>query len=212
VWARVTPGLKTRVHRRGWESRLPAWLCPDADLRQRLVEALLARRTPDLTPAGRAPRSYYRHSVRTLTNPYMHYENEVAFHVERLCGLCLLSPYHDKRLVAFFHRISPRALIEGDRYKGLLRTVAARRLPGLGLERQRKDEGRADVERLRLLRGGIARAWPRSDLTRLESLGLVDARALSSSLPAWESQSAVELGRAHILMSTARWLDIHAPA
>ena len=86
--ARFAPERKARYHRQKWQERLPAWLCPDPDLREELVERLLCRRTPGLTASGGAPRSYYRHSLRSAPNPYMHYENETAHHIERpvACG------------------------------------------------------------------------------------------------------------------------------
>src|SRR5262245_38457695 len=131
AWAQIAPGTKTRYHRRKWLERLPSWLAPAPDLRAELVDRLMARRTPSLAADNRAPKSYYLHSLRTLSNPYMHHEYETAFHVESQCGLRLLSPYHDRRLVSFFNRIPPRVLLHRGRYKGLLRPVVARHLPGL---------------------------------------------------------------------------------
>ena len=210
LWARVAPASKASYHRRRWEASLPDWLCPDSALRAEFVERLLARRTPPLTETGQVPRSYYRHSLRSLANPYMHYENEVGFHVERLCGLCLLSPYHDRRLVSFFNRISPRALVHEDRYKGLLRALATKHLPDFGLERQRKDGEREEHHRLQDLRKGIAQAWPAHDFTALASQGVVDAPRVAREIEGWEEKTIGELGRLHILMSSERWIRAHA--
>ena len=181
--SRFAPERKARYHRRKWRERLPAWLCPDRDLREELVERLLNRRTPGLTASGSAPRSYYRHSLRSAPNPYMHYENETAHHIETSCGLRLLSPYHDRRLVSFLNRISPRALVRDDRYKGLLRPIVAKRLPQLGLERQRKhysDEGQQRA--LSDLRQSIAKVWGDGRFDRLESLGVVSSAAASGEI------------------------------
>ena len=120
---------------------LPAWLCPDAALKEALVETLYRQRPAALTPEGRVPRNFYRHAQRSTVNPYFQYEFEVGFHVESSCGLRLLSPYHDKRVVRFLNSIPPHVLLHGESYKGMLRPVAERRLPDLGLASQRKVYG-----------------------------------------------------------------------
>ena len=210
VAARLTPGLKREYHRRQWRQRFPEWLCPDPLLREEVLERLLGRRTPPLTESGRLPRSYYRHSLRTLHNPYMHYENEVAYHVETWCGLRLLSPYHDRRLVSFANRISPRALVHGDRYKGVLRPIVARRLPGLRLDRQRKEyPGDQRAWQLQELRESVARLWPGHAPDELARLGIIDPRVLASSGSAGEAARYEPHIQRFILMSTERWLRAH---
>jgi hypothetical protein len=210
-WARFAPQPKARYHRRKWRERLPAWLCPDRDLREELVERLLNRRTPGLTASGSAPRSYYRHSLRSAPNPYMHYENETAHHIETSCGLRLLSPYHDRRLVSFLNRISPRVLVRGDRYKGLLRPIVAKRLPQLGLERQRKhysDEGQQRA--LSDLRQSIAKAWGDGGFDRLERLGVVTSAVASGEIDGHRGKGFNDLVPMFIMMSAERWLGVHA--
>ncbi|MCC7007768.1 MAG: hypothetical protein IT184_03035 [Acidobacteria bacterium] len=207
-WARLAPARKRRYHRRRWEERLPAWLAPDRELREDVIERLLARRTPALAADGRAPRSHYRHALRSYANPYMHHENETAFHVDALCGVRLLSPYHDKRLVSFFNRIAPATLVHGTRYKGLLRPVVARHLPSLGLDRQRKDYP-ADhaAEELAALRSSITAVWPDYQFDILAGLGVVDASRLSAERGAFHRAGFDGLARMYGLLSAERWLQ-----
>jgi hypothetical protein len=210
LWTRVAPERKARYHRRKWEERLPAWICPDKELREDLVCRLLARRTPGLTPAGAAPRSYYRQGVRAVSNPYMHFENETAYHIETGCGLRLLSPYHDRRLVSFFNRIPPRVLVHGDRYKGLLRPIVARHLPGLGLENQRKLYPREQEDRnLRDLRHSVASAWAGVRFDRLERLGVVGPGA-KHDFDATGDTGFNAIVRMFIMMSAELWTRVHA--
>ncbi len=209
LWARVAPGQKTRYHQRKWDAHLPDWICPDRTLRQALVDRLVARRTPALTPAGKAPHSYYRQGVRAASNPYMHYENETAHHVEARCGLRLLSPYHDRPLVAFFNRIPPRVLVHGNRYKGLLRPVVAKHLPKLGLENQRKYYAPAEQQRqLESLRQSIRAAMAESSFDTLIQLGIL-GRDVGKPGFADAAQSRERLVQSFALMSAERWVRHH---
>jgi asparagine synthetase B (glutamine-hydrolysing) len=207
AWAALASTSKHRYHRRHWEAQLPQWLCPDRSLREALVDSLLLRRTPSLTAGGRLPASYYRHSLRSYANPYMHHENENAFHVSAMCGLRLLSPYHDRRLVSFFMRIHPEVLIHGDRYKGLLRPVVARHLPHLGLERQKKAYPQAEQQRaLEGLRQSMTAAWSDYSFDVLEGLGIVDASGLRRSQTTFAGADFEGIARSYGLMSAERWL------
>lgn len=210
LWARVAPESKARYHMRKWHERIPDWVCPDTSLRQELIERLFARRTPPLTESGHAPDSYYRHSLRSMSNPYMHYENETAHHIEAWCGVRLLSPYHDRRLVSFFNRISPQALISGDRYKGLLRPIVAARLPALGVEKQRKDYPlAAEHARLNDLRRGVLAAWADHPVDALGQLGVIDANAVRRHAHAPE-MGWNELVQTFMVMEADHWVRIHA--
>lgn len=209
-WARLAPRQKAAYHRRRWHARLPAWLCPDPKERETLVERLLETRTPALTESGASPRSHYRHYFKSLRNPYLHHENETAFHIESRAGLVLLSPYHDRTLVSFLNRISPRLLLHGTRYKGLLRPVAGKYLPGLGLENQRKGYERDGQERdLREFREGIVRAWPGCRLRALGALGLVDEQLAAREIEGAENEGFPRLGRMFAMMSHERWVRAH---
>jgi hypothetical protein len=211
VWAKLAPQHKMAYHRRQWHARLPRWLCPDPRDRAELVERLLQTRTPALAERGDPPKSHYRHYFKFLVNPYLHYENETAFHIESWTGLLLLSPYHDRTLVSMFNRISPRLLLHGTRYKGLLRPVVAKYLPGLGLERQRKfyepEHRRRD---LLAFREGIADARPEAGFRSLAALGLVDERLAARAVAHTGESDADHLGRIFAMMSHERWVGVQA--
>lgn len=208
----LVPGPKQRYHRRRWFAHLPAWLGSDESFKEQLVSNLINRRTPALSAAGRAPRSYYQHSVRS-NNPYLHHEFETAFHMEGTCGLRLLSPYHDRELVHFFNRISPRVLLHGNRHKGLLRPVVARRLPGLGFESQKKAYAPAwEARHLRDLRQSIARLWPAERFEALADLGIVDSGAVAGETNAIGTYGFTDLVRLFGLMSAERWIRVHTGA
>jgi len=208
-WAKLAPRQKTGYHRRQWHARLPVWLCPDPKDRVLLVERLVETRTPALAEDGAFPRSHYRHYFKFLTNPYLHHENETAFHIESWTGLRLLSPYHDRTLVGMFNRISPRLLLHGTRYKGLLRPVVGKYLPGLGLEDQRKVSDPEQRERnLREFREGVAKAWPDSE-TRFRSLGalgVVDERLAAREIEGLPEKDITGLTRIFTLMNHERWV------
>jgi len=208
--ARFVPSLKQRYHEFRARSAQPAWLCPDPALKQALAAALYRQRPAALTPDGRIPSNFYRHHPRSLGNPYYLYEYEVAFHVESTCGLRLLSPYHDKRVVRFLNSIPPESLLRGDSYKGMLRPLADKRLPGLGFGTQRKAQ-RVEVvtAEQQELRDAVIEAWPRHDLRRLADLGVVDAPAVKRDLDPVTSTSTRELATMQALMSADRWSTIH---
>jgi hypothetical protein len=209
LWARLAPRSKARYHRRKWEEHLPAWICPDKELREELLQHLLGRRTPPLTRSGKAPRSYYRQAVRAVSNPYMHYENEVAYHMETDCGLRLLSPYHDRRLVSFFNRIPPHVLVHGDRYKGLLRPIVAKHLPMLGLENQRKHYPRDEQQQqLADLRQSVATPWETARFDTLGRLGVVGPSA-KRDIDAAGDKGYNGVVRMFIMMSAERWTGLH---
>ena len=179
AWAaKLMPGVKSQYHRRRAGAALPDWLCPDLELREAVRDTLLAQRPASLTDEGKYRRSFYRHEQRSVVNPYFVYEFEMGSHIEPACGLRLLSPYHDRRLVRFLSAVPAQVLLDGARYKGLLRPVADRRLPELGLGSQRKVYGPGVIEaHRRNLWDGVSAAWPKlRDFPRLAALGVVDPK------------------------------------
>lgn len=208
--ARLVPGLKRRYHQHRAVSALPQWLCPDRELRQALAETLYSQRPAALTREGRVPRNFYRHAQRSTVNPYFQYEFEVGFHVESACGLRLLSPYHDRAVVRFLNSIPPHVLLHGDSYKGMLRPLAERRLPNLGLTQQRKVYAAAvRSAQLEELRHGVDVAWRSHSLERLSDLGLIELGKTRTLLDAQADQLMARLTK-YALMSADRWLSVHA--
>lgn len=208
--ARWLPGVKSRYHKRTAYAGLPDWITPDRSLRDELVDTLLRNRPPALTPHGRLPRNFYRHAQRAGVNHYYQYEFETGFHIESACGLRLLSPYHDRRLVRFLNRIPPEVLLTGGRYKGLLRPVAERRLPGLGLKHQRKNYAPGVLTaQMNDLRQGILNAWPKHECERLGQLGVVDLATLRRTLNPTSNAAFPELFSMYALLSAERWVGVH---
>jgi asparagine synthase (glutamine-hydrolysing) len=211
--ARSVPGLKGRYHR--WRARtaLPEWVCPDPALRKAVAETLYEQRPSSLTNQGRVPKSYYRHEQRSVVNPYYQYEFELGFHIESACGLRLLSPYHDRRLVRFLNAIPPEVLLEGSRYKGLLRPVAERRLPGLGLGTQRKAfPGAIRDAQIRQLRDSLARAWPGRDFRRLEAFGVINPVKFGAAYEPAMEEAFARLAEIYVVFSAEDWVAAQAAA
>jgi asparagine synthetase B (glutamine-hydrolysing) len=206
--ARVLPHTKARFHRRRAEQLMPEWLCPDPALRTEVLDHWLARRVPSLTADGRVPKNYYQHSLESATNAYLFYEFETVFHIDAMCGIQLLSPYHDQDLVAFFSRIPPPVLVRGNRYKGLLRPVVEKYLPGRGFDTQRKDYPRSSQNLTQdNLRRDVERAWPHFTFDTLAGLGVVDrpmAQRDATRIPVHDHGALVRL---FALMSAERWLS-----
>lgn len=208
--ARWVPSLKARYHRGRSVAALPSWLCPDPALREALLETMIGQRPAALTPEGRVPKNFYRHAQRSTVNPYFQYEFEVGFHVESSCGLRLLSPYHDKTVVRFLNSIPPQVLLQGASYKGMLRPVASRRLPGLGLESQRKVYTSETVtSHVDELRAGVQDTWPSHSLDRLAALGIVDPVQVRRRFQLRPDSGFDDLVPIYALMSAERWLEAH---
>ena len=206
----LVPGPKARFHRKRAEMTVPSWLCPDPPLRRSLVDYVAHRRTPGLDRAGRFPRNYYQHSLASVDNAHVYYEFETAFHVETMCGLRLLSPYHDADLVRFFTRIPPPVLVYGNKYKGLLRPVVERHLPGLGFGGQRKDYPKRAVDLdLQNLREGVTRTWPTFPFSKLSAMDLVNPSLLQQEVTPSSSTDFYGLLRMYALMGTEIWTSVH---
>jgi asparagine synthase (glutamine-hydrolysing) len=206
--AKFMPATKSRYHRRRAASSLPDWLCPDAALKEAVVETMLSQRPASLLSDGQIPRNFYRHGQRGIANPYFQYEFELGFHIESSCGLRLLSPYHDRRMVRFLNSIPPSLLLHGDQYKGLLRPVAARRLPTLGLESQRKVYAPGVLEaQHREFRAGLRKTWPGgAAFTRLGDSGVIDAARVRRTFSPRDDSRFVDMLTMYALLSGERWL------
>jgi hypothetical protein len=111
-------------------------------------------------------------------------------------------------MVKFLNSIPPALLLQGGSYKGLLRAVAARRLPGLGLERQRKKHapGVYEAQQQELL-SGLQRAWAReSTLISLSEMGIIDPALTTRAMALSEQSSAGAMQTMYALLSSERWL------
>jgi asparagine synthetase B (glutamine-hydrolysing) len=204
----IAPGVKARFHAAQWARHWPEWLCPDRELRQEVMERLAGRRTPSLDDRGKFPRNYYRHSLRTVHSPYMHHETETGFHVASACGLRLLSPYHDRRIVSFMNRIAPETLLHGGKYKGLLRPVARKYFPRFELEKQRKEYAAGDQQQaVADFRTSLMRIWPTVPTSPLFDMGVLGGR-VNGVVPG-EHSSTNDLAIAYAILSASRWAGHH---
>ena len=195
-------------------SELPSWFLPDPRERGEIVDRLVGKRTPALEAGWRWPRSQYRHYFRSLTNPFLHHENETAFHVDSWIGARSAEPVsRPYAAVSFLNRISPRLLLHGTRYKGLLRPVATKYVPNMGFDRQRRVRAERPAHGTGAsLRSGIASAWARVGprLPGLEGLGVVDRSRVGQAFANIDAQGLSPLGQGFGIMSHERWLQLHA--
>jgi asparagine synthetase B (glutamine-hydrolysing) len=210
LWMKVAPAHKEAYHRRRRAKLVPGWLCPDPRLGEELADAINVH-VPELDDTKRFPLNYYRHTFRFLWgNPLITYEFERQFHVTRLLGIRLLAPFHDREFVRYANRISPRAHLHTNRYKGLLRSLTERRLPGLGLGNQRKSGYTAKEDTtLEDLRENLGPVSDQVGCKRLAELGIVDEQKLVQE-PMLASHQA--LVRRFIVLSCEKWVGAHCGA
>ncbi len=111
----------------------PSWVAPGEDL-AREVEKRLAEHL-----AGGAVADFYHQEIRpALEHSLVSMEMEESFEGARRLGLKVCKPYWDADLVELLCRVPPRYLNQGERSKGLVRSVISRRFPHLGFEKQKK--------------------------------------------------------------------------
>lgn len=206
AWNRFAPSSLERRLEGRVEGELHDSDCPDPEIVAAMATVALDRRRRALGLERRGP-SFYRDGLRQAWyDSYMIHEREVAFHAFRAAGTVYTSPYHDRHLLEFLCRVPPELLFRGSRYKGMIRDIASRRLPGLGLERQRKRYSSEPTSSYRALAAELPAAWREIGCSRLAELGLVDAERVER-----EFDSRVALGhdsrvRLYALLSTEVWL------
>jgi asparagine synthase (glutamine-hydrolysing) len=209
-WMRVHPARREAHLRQQISSHLPPWLLPDHALREEVVALRATLRPPDLTNDGRFPPSFYRHHLQgQFANFALTSQFELDHALNAHLGIERLSPFHDRQFVHFLNRISPRTLLTGNRYKGLLRPFVTRELPALDLHRQRKlytSDSLVPLEQalLTTLRPAAANIGAQS----CEALGLVDARVFARTV--LETPDDVSrLASLSGVLSMESWLSAH---
>jgi asparagine synthetase B (glutamine-hydrolysing) len=132
--ARFAPDLLRSQARLRAERSTPDWIAPDTKLRREITE-----RTVDVRSHPKPkPGQFYIHELRRLDHPLQEIELEEAFEKGRRLGVKVLMPYYDADVVDLLCRTHPRVLNRGAQSKSLVRGQVSRKLPGLGLENQRK--------------------------------------------------------------------------
>jgi asparagine synthetase B (glutamine-hydrolysing) len=193
-----------RAHRlRAVRSSIPAWVAPDAALRDDLV-----RRGLEAWPA-RSGESYYLHEVRSsLDHPLVSMEMEEVFDNGRAVGTRVLPPYLDADLVDFLYRTPPHLLDRGGRSKGLVRERLAQRFPELGFERQRKVA--ATSYSRSVMTEEAPRNWKRmGGIPALAELGIADPRSFGPLLDSAARGDRVAQFRMWDALNLEAWTRSH---
>lgn len=169
------PAMMRRRLERATE-RMPTWAVPDADLRRESLGRIEA------TGFARRDGSFYLHEgALSLDHTLVAMEKEEFFEDGRRNGLPIYMPFWDADLVEFLYRIPPRILTRGNRTKGLVREMLARRFPTLGFDRHRKVLSISVFQDVIEAEG--SRAWEWMDGTpALADLRLVDQRSFHERL------------------------------
>ena len=166
----TAPAVLRALRKRRIARATPVWAAPDPALRRTLDE-----RAEAVAERPR-PASLYWADVRdTVDHPLISLQFEESFEGGRRVGLRTLSPYLDVELVEFLCRAPIELVNKGNRAKGLVRDMMARRFPDLGFDRLKKviavDYFRA------LMVAELPEAWAASGRARtLNDLGVVDSR------------------------------------
>ena len=98
-------------------------------------------------------------------------------------------------------------LLKSARYKGLLRPVAERRLPGLGMKTSVRTMDRRLSGTSEQSRDGVTAAWPGPSIQPLATLGVVDGQALLADVCEPVSSQLVHM---YALMSADAGCGAHA--
>ncbi len=213
VWgSAIAPGLAASESARRLARTVPDGRFPDADMVDEVRVILGERRQPRLEE-GRPPRFLYRQEARAVwDDSYLLHHHECEYYEQRLAGVLYLAPYHDRHLVEFLSRIDPCLLFADSQFKGMVRSLAARRLPGLGLERQQKTYS----SRARYLTDSLERGLPlcldEVGCRRLADLGLVDPESMRSAVSRVASASYGERVRLFAVLSAEAWLAANCDA
>ncbi|MEX2541899.1 MAG: asparagine synthase-related protein [Trueperaceae bacterium] len=121
-------------------SRIPAWLAPDASLRERLEQRIEERaRARSARPSRPGVGGhYFAQMEHSLQHPLFALDVEEIFDSGRRLGMRQFDIYWDADLIEFLYRVPPHLLNRGGRSKGLVREDLERRFPGFGFDRQKK--------------------------------------------------------------------------
>jgi asparagine synthetase B (glutamine-hydrolysing) len=209
-WQKLAPAHKAAYTQRKVQREFPAWLCPDPQLRREVMEDIRSRPAPTLDDQGRFPRRHYLHNLRSFTrNSLMTHEFETSYHISHTVGLRLLAPYHDATLTNFMFRLAPETLLAANRYKGLLRPLAQKHLPGLGLERQVKSYPPGENPVTAALRLQLPALWQRVGCQRLGRFGVVNPALLETAPPSDANLPLAQRAIAFTVINAEHWAAAH---
>jgi asparagine synthetase B (glutamine-hydrolysing) len=179
---RVAPRRLFDRRVRQLESRSPAWVSPEPELRREIrerIERWTAESLREPEPHGRFG-FYLSKLPGGFLHPLRSLDCEEVFQSRRRNGLRELQPYWDPDLIQLLCRIHPTTLDRGGRNKGLVRDHVARRFPGLGFERHRKVSASTFFSERMAAEG--PKAWEKlGGVRHLSALGIVDAGRAESA-------------------------------
>lgn len=208
-WYKIHSNSKSRYNRKKLDEIIPDFLSRDQQLRENIVELLYNRRTPETELNNKIPKDYYRHSLRSSTNNgFLDYDSECTYNLSRLAGVSFISPYQDIEAVKLFLNIRPEMFMIGKNYKGILRTLAKKYLPGFELEKQKKlyEPNRLNFVRNALINDTKKKFAP-AKLANLKNIGIIDKEFITKkqkNLIANDFRSNYQL---FCILSVENWLE-----
>lgn len=205
VLRRVAPNRLRARWRAIERDVVPEWLAPDPDLR-REIEARIDRWVAQRWAAP-ARQGYYIPDIREILDSIIRaVELEEAHEFGRRWGVKNLQPYWDADLVDFLLRTPPQFLSANGRAKILIRQTLAKRLPGLGFERQRKVVFNTFF--VDLMRGEGRRAWQQlGGAQAMADHGLADPKRLNEAMAAtFAGSRSGDIARSHDVLNLEVWL------
>ncbi len=198
---------KARYYRRRSRRRCPSGFAPTR-AREAFADTLLAERPPSLT-AGSVPSNYHQSLAAVGREPVFQYEFEIGFHIESACGLRLLSPYHDRRLVRFLNAVPPEVLLLGASTRGCSVQWPNGGCRGSGSRASGRSTPPASWgDNLNKLRAATAHVWSAGALQHLCALGVVDPKGGRPFQQAG-GPGIRDLLTMSAVMSADRWVGSH---
>ena len=163
------PGLAMWRRRQLITEAFPAWLAPDPSLRREIIARFEEHWDRQVSHGNFYLTSMEGRPLEVL--PHMTLEEH--FYRSAVAGVSLLPPYWSRPLADLLLRVSPEALGEGGRWKGLARNLMEKRFPQLGFGQQKKVVA-TDFPKAVLLREAPALWQHLGKADAMAELGLVD--------------------------------------
>jgi asparagine synthetase B (glutamine-hydrolysing) len=174
--ARWDPKRLRRVRRRRLLDDLPAWVAPDALLRDQLG-AWWMETTPEVAPRD----LYSRSREHLLVHPNISVNFEDAFHGGARHGIPIRMPFYDVDLVEFLYSLDPSVLLHNGQIKWLAQEFLAPRVPQLARRWPKTVYGDA-LWALVVRSQGLDALSMLGGTEVLENLGIVDGQRLRETL------------------------------